>query len=209
MPKPTAAQRRIIEAADPATGRLTGPETQLTALARQRLAFRHPRPPHAYFLTPAGHRVRETPPTAPPQTAPAEPTPGVFTARTGTERPPAGEDPAQRSREVRAAWQGLLEIRRMTNPGAARDRPCPWERTHQAQAVAIALEAAGRTPASPGAAGYRVTATAQLDAVAVHEPTPEGVRACGAVLERAGWQISEHGDTRSGQRYVLASPKRL
>ncbi|TGA92688.1 hypothetical protein E2651_36455, partial [Streptomyces sp. MZ04] len=70
---PTAAQRRIIEAADPVTGRLTGSEAQLTALVRHRLAFRHPRPPHAFFLTPTGHRIREETPVgrpAPEQHAP-------------------------------------------------------------------------------------------------------------------------------------------
>ncbi len=51
---PTAAQRRVIDAADPVTGRLRGTEAQLTALVRRGLAFRHPRPPHDHFLTPAG-----------------------------------------------------------------------------------------------------------------------------------------------------------
>ena len=55
---PTAAQRRIIDAAEPVTGRLTGSEHQLAALVKRGLAFRHPRPPHDHFLTPAGHRIR-------------------------------------------------------------------------------------------------------------------------------------------------------
>lgn len=41
---PTAAQRHVIEAADPATGRLKGTEAQLAALVKRGLAFRHPRP---------------------------------------------------------------------------------------------------------------------------------------------------------------------
>ncbi|MYS71881.1 hypothetical protein GTY88_15835, partial [Streptomyces sp. SID5926] len=56
---PTAAQRRVIAAADPVTGRLKGTEAQLAALVKRGLAFRHPRPPHDHFLTPAGHRARE------------------------------------------------------------------------------------------------------------------------------------------------------
>lgn len=56
---PTAAQRRVIDAADPVTGRLRGTEAQLAALVRRGLAFRHPRPPHDHFLTPEGHRVRQ------------------------------------------------------------------------------------------------------------------------------------------------------
>ncbi|MEU0779822.1 hypothetical protein ABZ327_39560, partial [Streptomyces sp. NPDC006135] len=31
------------------------------------------------------------------------------------------------------AWQGLLELRRMTNRDGAVDRPCGWERTHLVQ----------------------------------------------------------------------------
>lgn len=212
MAKPTtAAQRRVIAAADPVTGRLTGTETQLTALVRLQLAFRHPRPPHAYFLTPAGHRIREEPERATPETAPVERVPGVFTARTGTEGASDVEDGPARQREVRGAWLGLVEMRRMTNPDADRDRPCAWERTHLVQAAAIALEAAGRTPAGPDREGYRVTSTAQPDAVAVREPTPEGVRACATALERAGWQVSEHSERAAAGaagRYVLVSPRR-
>jgi hypothetical protein len=59
---PTAAQRRVIEEADPVTGRLRGTPAQLAALVKRGLAFRHPRPPHDHFLTPAGHRVREAEP---------------------------------------------------------------------------------------------------------------------------------------------------
>ncbi|QDQ14461.1 hypothetical protein [Streptomyces spectabilis] len=209
MAKPTTAgQRRIIAGADPVTGRLRGTEAQLAALVRLRLAFRHPRPPHAYFLTPAGHRVREEPVEAVPETAPVEVPSGVFTPRTGTEQEPPGEDGPARAREVRSAWLGIVEMRRMTNPGGDRTIPCAWERTHRVRAVAIALEAAGRVPAGPGREGYRVVDTAQPDAVEVGEASAEGTRACGAVLERAGWLVSEHGDARTGRRYVLVSPRR-
>ncbi|MGW7074138.1 hypothetical protein [Streptomyces sp. NPDC054866] len=209
---PTAAQRRIIEAADPATGRLTGSEAQLAGLVRHRLAFRHPRPPHAYFLTPTGHRIREGKESHPAAGAPGPPpdTPaasGLFAARTGAgpTPPPGAERPEARARDVRSAWEGLLEMRRMTNPDGARDRPCAWERKHLVQAAALALEAAG---CPPGPGGYRVDETPQPEAVAVREAAADGLRACATALEAAGWQVSEHAERPGGARYLLASPRR-
>ncbi|MFJ8003965.1 hypothetical protein [Streptomyces fagopyri] len=215
---PTAAQRRVIGAADPTTGRLRGTQGQLAALVNRGLAFRHPRPPHDHFLTPAGHRVRETPDALPdgPEAAPVTPAPpaaeggaGVFAARIGGEDAPAGGP--SRTREVRSAWAGLLELRRMTHADGAVDRPCGWERTHLVQAAALALEAAGHRPAGAdaGDGGYRVRATPQPEAVAVHEPGPQALRACAATLEQAGWQTGEYTEPRTGVRYVLASPRRV
>ncbi|MGW3354768.1 hypothetical protein ACWDFL_05015 [Streptomyces bungoensis] len=211
---PTAAQRRVIEDADPVTGRLRGTEAQLAALVKRGLAFRHPRPPHDHFLTPAGHRsreaaAREPAPARTPATAPPEPAAGtgVFAARVGGEEEPADGGPA-RAREVHSAWQGLLELRRMTNPDGAADRPCAWERTHLVRAAALALEAAGHRPDGPGGAGYRVRATPQPDAVAVYGPDGETLRACADTLERAGWQAGEYTEPRTRVRYLLASPRR-
>lgn len=203
---PTAAQRRVIDAADPVTGRLKGTESQLDALVRRGLAFRHPRPPHDHFLTPAGHRVRESA-DEPPEPAPA-PASGVFTAHVGGTEEPAAAGPA-RVRELHSAWQGLLELRRMTNPDGATDRPCGWERTHLVQAAALALETAGHTPEAGGTPGYRVRATPQPEAVAVHAPDGEALRACATTLERAGWQVGEYTQPRTGTRYLLASPRRV
>ncbi|MFM9591122.1 hypothetical protein ACKI1J_10270 [Streptomyces scabiei] len=211
---PTAAQRRIIDAAEPVTGRLTGADAQLAALVKRGLAFRHPRPPHGHFLTPAGHRVREEAsagaPEAPEDAGTAPAGTGVFAARVGGEEAAVG-GPA-RDREVHSAWQGLLELRRMTNPGGATDRPCGWERTHLVRAAALALEAAGHRPADAGTAsahgGYRVRATPQPEAVAVREPDPGALAVCAATLEGAGWQVSEHTDPRTRERYLLASPRR-
>ncbi|MEU9286210.1 hypothetical protein AB0D57_16185 [Streptomyces sp. NPDC048275] len=207
---PTAAQRRVIDAADPVTGRLKGTEAQHAALVTRGLAFRHPRPPHDHFLTPAGHRVREAPePEAVPETpasVASESDSGVFAARVGGEEEPAGGP--SRIREVQSAWQGLLELRRMTHPDGAMDRPCGWERTHLVRAAALALEAAGHRPAAAQGGGYRVRATPQPEAVAVRESDPEALRACAATLEKAGWQVGEHTEPRTGARYVLASPRR-
>ncbi|MFH9330262.1 hypothetical protein ACH4KU_14870 [Streptomyces althioticus] len=210
----TAAQRRLIEAADPETGRLKGTEAQLTALVKRGLAFRHPRPPHDHFLTPAGHRAREAANEPNEPNEPQAPTPtgggGVFTARVGGEPAPPAEGPS-RTREVRSAWQGMLELRRMTNPDASTDRPCAWERTHLVQAAALALEAAGHRPAgaAEGEDGYRVRDTPQPDAVAVYAPDASALRGCAETLEGAGWQAGEYTEPRTRRRYVLASPRRV
>ncbi|MFD5670549.1 hypothetical protein ACFWIK_37345 [Streptomyces anthocyanicus] len=212
---PTAAQRRVIDAADPATGRLRGTPAQLAALVKRGLAFRHPRPPHDHFLTPAGHRIREAADgpeaVAVPSEAPAAPdTEGVFAARVGGEEAAPGDPGPARLREVRGAWQGLLELRRMTHPDGSTDRPCAWERSHLVRAAALALEAAGHRPAGPGGGdGYRVRATPQPEAVAVYEPDGGALRACAATLERAGWQVGEHTEARTRARYLLASPRKV
>ncbi|MEV7733978.1 hypothetical protein AB0O75_18170 [Streptomyces sp. NPDC088921] len=207
---PTAAQRRVIDAADPVTGRLRGTAAQLEALVKRGLAFRHPRPPHDHFLTPTGHRIRETVPEEPEKAAEhaADPATGVFAARVGGTQEAADTGPA-RARDVHSAWQGLLELRRMTNPDAATDRPCGWERAHLVQAAALALEAAGHPPEAEGSPGYRVRATPQPEAVAVHAPDGEALRACAITLEGAGWQVGEYTEPRTRARYLLASPRRV
>ncbi|MEU6658279.1 hypothetical protein [Streptomyces sp. NPDC046821] len=203
----SAAQRRIVEEADPVTGRLKGGEAQLARLVVMELAFRHPRPPHDHFLTPAGHRIREAGAEVPEPPAPATPTDGPFAARVGGEAPV--QDPRARAREVRSAWQGLLEMRRMTNQGRTAERPCAWERAHLVQAAALALEAAGCRPAEGADGdGYRVTGTPQPEAVAVRGRGPDGIAGCATALEQAGWQVSEHAEPRTGGRYLLASPRR-
>ncbi|MEW2316017.1 hypothetical protein [Streptomyces bauhiniae] len=199
---PTAAQRRVIEGADPGTGRLRGTDAQLAALVRLGLVFRHPRPPHDHFLTPAGHRLREAEPE--PAPAPASDPAGVFAARVGgAEEIPPGPS---RAREVRDAWQGLMELRRMTNPDSATDRPCGWERTHLVRAAALALEAAGHRPEHADTPGYRVRATPQPEAVAVHGPA---LGEYAATLEAAGWQCGEYTEARTRARQLLASPRRV
>ncbi|MFF4760133.1 hypothetical protein [Streptomyces sp. NPDC001292] len=204
---PTAAQRRVIDAADPVTGRLRGTEAQLAVLVKRGLAFRHPRPPHDHFLTPAGHRIREEEAEKAPTVEEAPSGTGVFSARVGGEED--AYDGPGRVREVHSAWQGLLEMRRMTNPDGAVERPCAWERAHLVRAAALALEAAGQRPAGPDADGYRVRATPQPEAVAVYGPDGAALRAYAASLERAGWQVGEYTEPRTRVRYLLASPRRV
>ncbi|MEU8930364.1 hypothetical protein AB0D30_10795 [Streptomyces sp. NPDC048409] len=206
---PSAAQRRVVDAADPVSGRLRGTQAQLAALVRQGLAFRHPRPPHDHFLTPAGHRLRagDTPGRDRTGTAAPAEEDRVFAARVGGEES-AADGPA-RAREVHSAWQGLLELRRMTNRDGATDRPCDWERTHLVRAAALALEASGQPPEGPATAGYRVRATPQPEAVAVYAPAGEPLRACANALERAGWQTGEYTEPRTRIRHLLASPRRV
>ncbi|MER6983121.1 hypothetical protein ABT317_40730, partial [Streptomyces carpinensis] len=134
---------------------------------------------------------------------------GVFAARVGGEEETAAADGPGRVREVHSAWQGLLELRRMTNPDGATERPCGWERSHLVQAAALALEAAGHRPAGPDGDGYRVRATPQPEAVAVYGPDAGALHACAATLERAGWQAGEYTEPRTRTRYLLASPRRV
>ncbi|WP_405775157.1 hypothetical protein [Streptomyces sp. NBC_00859] len=209
---PSAAQRRAIRTADAGSGLLQGPAAALAGLVAQGLAVRHARPPHRYYLTPAGQLMREQlaaepvrlvpPPEAGPApvpgSAPADPS-GVFSARTGAGH--AGDAPQPdpgREREVRSAWAGLVEMRRVTNPDHSVERPCAWERTHLTQAVALALEAGH-------CRGYLVSETVQPEAVRVDGPDSRGYA---GTLERAGWQTSAHADRRAGAAYLLASPRR-
>lgn len=218
MVKPvTGAQQRIIEAAEPGTGRLSGTAAQLDGLVKRGLAFRHPRPPHACFLTPAGHRLREgDAPVSPPP--PGSPGPGErraaedggFRARTGgPDDPPGG---AARLREARAAWSGMRELRRMTRADGATDRLCGWERQHLVRAAALALEAAGFPPASEEPGGYEVRETPQPDAVQVRPvggtPPDRVDEAWSRTLTEAGWQVSHHQGVRPPGPYLLASPRR-
>lgn len=211
--QPSAAQRRAIRTADAESGLLRGPAAALASLVTQGLALRHPRPPHRHYLTPAGQRLRERlaaepvrlvpPPDPDPAPAPGsgagEPT-GIFQTRTATgdTGAPADPDPL-REREVRSAWAGLVEMRRVTNPDRSVERPCDWERTHLTQAAALALEAGC-------CRGYLVSESAQPQAVRVDGPDS---RAYAETLERAGWQTSAHADRRAGAAYLLASPRRV
>ncbi|MGW5425036.1 hypothetical protein [Streptomyces sp. NPDC003943] len=135
---------------------------------------------------------------------------GGFAAATGDGPPLPERDAEQRSREVRAAFEGLLQIRRLTNrqdgSGSGGDpaaRPADWERHQPVRAVALALEAARQPPSALDAdgtrvaTGYRVTAGERPGTARVEWLGPPGsgaaheeeaaLTACAAVLERLGW----------------------
>ncbi|MEU8761510.1 hypothetical protein [Streptomyces sp. NPDC048659] len=129
----------------------------------------------------------------------------TFEAATGDGPAPSGRDPDQRSREVRTAFDGLLQIRRLANRGGGDPAasPADWERSRPVRAVAIALEAAGQPPSEVDgtgartATGYRVTPGERPGTAVVEWLGPPGsgaaraeetaLTACAAVLDRLGW----------------------
>ncbi|MGW4231763.1 hypothetical protein ACWEF9_21120 [Streptomyces sp. NPDC004980] len=119
--------------------------------------------------------------------------------------PPDPGPPEVRAGAVRTAFEGLLQIRRLTNTGHADPEgvPARWELHRPVRAVALALEAAG-IPASavgasgePAATGYRVREGERFGTARVEWDGPPGSGAahdeegaltgCVAVLRRLGW----------------------
>ncbi|MGW6978944.1 hypothetical protein ACWGE1_05765 [Streptomyces sp. NPDC054932] len=121
--------------------------------------------------------------------------------------PATGDGPAEpserREGELRTAYEGLLQIRRMLGGPAGAEVPAPWEVRQLPRAVALVLEAAGIAPSALDAegrrtrTGYRVAAGAEPGRVEVTWVGPAGggaageeqerLTACAAVLERLGW----------------------
>jgi hypothetical protein len=221
----TAAQRRAVLESDPDTGRISAREQTCAALVRMGLAVRYGRVGD-HYLTRDGLRLREElsrsvrpdpAPVGPPIAARPEP-PGGFAADDGN-RPRAVSRPG-RAAQVAAAWAGLVEIRRVLQDGDT-SRPAPWERERLVHAVALALEAAGRTPSAldadgrRAAAGYSVAPAAQDGVAEVswhgHGSVPgsaaEALASYQGVLERCGWQCTLHRD-RTGRSFLLVSPRR-
>ncbi|WP_411078116.1 hypothetical protein [Streptomyces sp. cmx-10-25] len=146
---------------------------------------------------------------------------GVFEAATGDGPPPLPADAEQRSREVRAALDGLLGIRRLTRGGDPQAVPADWERRQPVRAVALVLEAGGITPSSVDAAGartstgYRVRAGERPGTAVVEWPGPPGagaareeteaLDACAPVLARLGWDALLYKGPR-GRRFLEVEP---
>ena len=111
--------------------------------------------------------------------------------------------PGHREAELRTAYEGLLQIRRLVNGRAGAAVPAPWEVRQLPRAVALVLEAAGFTPSAVDAqgrrtrTGYRVAAGPEPGRVQVTWVGPAGggaageeqerLAACAAVLEGLGW----------------------
>ncbi|WP_426367413.1 hypothetical protein [Streptomyces sp. E-08] len=149
--------------------------------------------------------------------------PGVFEAATGDGPPLPPDGAEQRSREIRAAVDGLLQIRRLTllRGGDPRAVPADWERRRPVRAVALALESGGITPSSvdPSGArlstGYRVTAGERPGTAVVEWLGPPGagaageetaaLGACVPVLARLGWDALLYKGPR-GRRFLEVEP---
>ncbi|MFJ2647544.1 hypothetical protein ACIO1C_12540 [Streptomyces sp. NPDC087420] len=147
---------------------------------------------------------------------------GGFEAATG-DGPVSGVAPRVRAAEVRVAFEGLLQIRRLTHTGTGDPVavPAAWERQRPVRAVALALEAAGIAPSAVEAAGPRV-ATGFLvregerpGTVRVEWAGPPGGGAaqdeeralgrCAAELRRLGWEALLYRGPRR-RRFLEVEP---
>lgn len=128
----------------------------------------------------------------------------AFEAATGDGPAPAAPD-SERAAEVRVAFEGLMQIRRLTNTDtdAPEAVPAPWEIHQVVRSVALALEAAGIATSAVDAAGvrtatgFRVTAgerpgTARVEWLGppgsgAAQEEQEALTGCAAELGRLGW----------------------
>ncbi len=138
----------------------------------------------------------------------------------GPERPAT----AAREAEVRTAYEGLLQIRRLVNGPAGTAVPAPWELRQMPRAVALVLEAAGIAPSAVDErgrrtrTGYRVAPGPPGSAtVEVTWPGPPGggaaeaeqerLTACAAALEPLGWGCLLYRGPRR-RRFLEVEPPR-
>ncbi|MEV0779342.1 hypothetical protein ACIBLA_21875 [Streptomyces sp. NPDC050433] len=150
---------------------------------------------------------------------------GGFAAATG-DGPPSPVAPEVRAAEVRVAFGGLSQIRRLTNtstttapdPAAV---PAVWERNQPVRAIALALEAAGIPPSAVDgeglrtATGYRVAAGERAGTVRVEWLGPHGsgaaqdeerqLTACATVLTPLGWEALLYRGPRR-RRFLEVEP---
>ncbi|AVZ74372.1 hypothetical protein SLUN_21605 [Streptomyces lunaelactis] len=149
---------------------------------------------------------------------------GVFQAATG-DGPPSALPERERTAEVRVAFEGLLQIRRVTNttvpdPAGA---PAAWELNQMVRAVALALEASGFQASALDASGartatgYRVRPFDRARTVCVDWLGPPGSGApqeeesrlteCAAALGRLGWEALLYRGPRR-RRFLEVEPAR-
>ncbi|MER7465894.1 hypothetical protein [Streptomyces sp. NPDC097981] len=143
--------------------------------------------------------------------------------------PATGDGPqspaaAVREAEVRTAYEGLLQIRRLVNGRAGTAVPAPWELRSMPRAVALVLEAAGIAPSAVDSegrrtrTGYRVVPGPAGDGrVEVTWVGPPGGRAaeaeqerltaCAAALEPLGWVCLLYRGPRR-RRFLEVEPPR-
>ncbi|MFK0220448.1 hypothetical protein ACIQWN_19895 [Streptomyces vinaceus] len=136
-------------------------------------------------------------------------------------QPPAT---AAREAEVRTAYEGMLQIRRLVNGPAGASVPAPWELRRMPRAVALVLEAAGIAPSAVDAqgrrtrTGYRVApgtsgaATVEVTWLGppgsgAAEAERERLTACAAALEPLGWSCLLYRGPRR-RRFLEVEPPR-
>lgn len=149
---------------------------------------------------------------------------GTFRAATGDDPPVPPAEADQRSREVRTALDGLLQIRRLTRgPGGGDPKAAPadWELRQPVRAVALALESGGLASSSVDASGarvatgYRVGAGDRRGTAVVEWLGPAGagaaqeetaaLGACVPALARLGWEALLYKGPR-GRRFLEVEP---
>lgn len=141
----------------------------------------------------------------------------------GSAPPPAAGAAERRAAEVRVAFEGMLQIRRLTNAagGDPSAVPAAWERNRPVRAVALALEAAGLAPSAVDtegrrvATGYRVGPGEGPGTVRVEWLGPPGSGAaqeeesalgeCARVLGRLGWEALLYRGPRK-RRFLEVEP---
>lgn len=141
----------------------------------------------------------------------ADPQGRGFEPATGDGPQPSG---AGRAAELRTAYEGLVQIRRLLTGGTR--APAPWELRRAPRAVALVLEAAGFPPSAMDAdgrrsrTGYRVAAGTDgpVEVGWVGPPgsgaageEQERLTACAAELERHGWDCLLYRGPR-GRRFL-------
>ncbi|MEV6265312.1 hypothetical protein AB0M42_31860 [Streptomyces sp. NPDC051784] len=131
----------------------------------------------------------------------------------------------ERAREVRSAFEGMLQIRRLTGTEHADPEgvPAPWERRRPLRAVALALEAAEFPASAVGASGervrtgYRVCEGEAPGSVRVEWAGPHGsgavhdeeeaLEGCGTTLRLLGWTVLSYRGRRR-RRFLEVEPPR-
>ncbi|MFE7358042.1 hypothetical protein ACFU8Q_34150 [Streptomyces sp. NPDC057543] len=137
--------------------------------------------------------------------------------------PPASAPAGSRAAAVRTAFEGLLQIRRLTNTGQASPEgvPAQWEILRPIRAVALALEASGLAASAVDgsgvrtATGYRLVPGDAPDSVRVEWLGPPGsgaahaeeaeLRRCAAVLRELGWTVLLYRGPRR-RRFLEVEP---
>ncbi|MEU0369711.1 hypothetical protein ABZ070_05500 [Streptomyces sp. NPDC006283] len=126
-----------------------------------------------------------------------------------------------RAAEVTTAFEGLLQIRRVTNNTGGTATPAPWELARTVRAVALALEASGFPPSAVDddsrrtATGYRVRPGERPGTAYVEWLGPPGsgaaqeeegrLKACAAALARLGWEALLYRGPRK-RRFLEVEP---